>query len=244
MSISTTEQSSERLYRHAAIRALFRREIQAIAPIVSGIYGNCGLYVRAHRSAPAELPANLLGMTVALARGRSGSTHGDVECAVCALPFANDSFNLLVAQHAYENVAELDMCVQEIARVLVPEGIALIIGFNPIGTWRPWLAWQSRRTAETLRLRSAQDWRRHLARERIDTLQVRFPGTLVPRSSGDDSAASGTRGSRNPLAWLGSSWLLLARKRRNTLTPLRLRKRGRDFGLKPGLIPGTQRTGA
>jgi len=229
---------------HAAMRELFRRELMALAPILSGIYGNQGLFVRGHALMPCDLPPHLIGCLTTLSHAKRDQMHGDVRCRAVHLPFANESFNLFVAQHAYEQCDRLQDCIEEIARVLAPEGIALIMGFNPLGTWRPWLAWRTRVARQSLHLHSAQSWRRHLLRERIDTLQIRFPGLLLPRARITSPGAPPGNETRNVFARFGSSWLLLARKRRATLTPMRLRDRNKEFGLQPGLLSGARRARA
>jgi len=217
----------------APIQALYAREIAALASIVSGVYGNYGLFLRPHASVCGPLPEHLLGKMIELAPAETGILEGGVRCAPDLLPFASESFKLLIAQHVLEQVDEADACAVELARVLAPEGVALILGFNPLGTWRPWLMTH----ATHLRPHSAQKWRMLLAREQVDTLQVRFPGSLWPRAG--IAAEPGAISAR--LARLGSSWLLLARKRRSALTPLRLRSSQRELALNPTLAPGAHR---
>ena len=48
-------------------------------------------------------------------------------------------------------------------------------------------------------------------------------------------------GSLPGLGRFGASWLLIARKRRSTLTPLRLRSSNRELALNPRLAPGAHR---
>jgi len=69
---------------------------------------------------------------------------------------------------------------------------------------------------------------------------VRFPGLLWPREV-TGSEADSTQHFRGKLARFGSSWLLLARKRRSSLTPLRLRQATREVALSPRLVPGAHR---
>lgn len=217
----------------APMQALYAREIAALASIVSGVYGNYGLFLRPHVSVSSPLPEHLLGKMIELAPGANALLQGPVRCAPDLLPFASESFKLLIAQHVLEQIDEADACAAEIARVLAPEGVALILGFNPLGTWRPWLATHGAH----LRPRSAHKWRMLLAREQVDTLQVRFPGSLWPRANiGSEPGAVSTR-----LARFGSTWLLLARKRRSALTPLRLRASTRELALNPTLAPGAHR---
>jgi SAM-dependent methyltransferase len=219
------------------MQVLYAREIAALSSIVSGVYGNYGLFLKPHPRAPIELPANLLGNMIELAPDAHGFLQGALCCAPTRLPFASESFKLIVVQHVLEQIDEAQASLAELARVLAPEGVALILGFNPLGTWRPWLALHAGR----VHLRSAQTWRVALAREQIDTLQIRFPGTLWPRSN---AAGSSRSMASSAFARFGSSWLLLARKRRSTLTPLRLRASARELALNPRLAPGAQRARA
>lgn len=215
------------------MQALLAREMTALAPILSGAYGNCGLVLRP-RQGDAALPPHLLGKIVELDIEADGLFSGAVRCAPGQMPFASESFKLLIAQHAFEQIADTDACIAELARVLAPEGIVLMLGFNPLGTWRPWLL----RHARGLRLGSAHACKSLLARERIDTLQLRFPGLLWPHvrtTTGLETAR------HSPLARFGSSWLLIARKRRSTLTPIRLRKAVREAARAPQLAPGAHR---
>ena len=220
-------------YSSAPIRALLAREMAALAPLLSGAYGNFGLVLRP-RQGGAALPPHLLGKIVELDVGASGSLSGALHCMPWQLPFASESFKLLVAQHALEQIADADACVAELARVLAPDGIALVLGFNPFGTWRPWLL----RHARGLRLGSARLCKSLLAREQIDTLQLRFPGLLWTRARTETRPETATH---SPLARFGSSWLLIARKRRSALTPIRLRKAVRDAARAPQLAPGAHR---
>ncbi len=220
-------------YANPLMQALLAREIAALAPILSTAYGNYGLLLRP-RQGSATLPAHLLGKIVELEVEDDGLLAGAVRCAPWQLPFASESFKVLIVQHALERIVDAEACVAELARVLAPEGIALMLGFNPLGTWRPWLM----RRARGLRLRSARVCKAQLEREQIDTLQVRFPGELWPRAKATTAPEQPTH---SLLARFGSSWLLLARKRRSTLTPIRLRKLAREAVRAPQLAPGAHR---
>ena len=226
-------------YASAPMQALLAREQAALAPILSGVYGNHGLFLRPHLAAPVALPAHLLGTLTELSLTPAGQFSGALCCSPTELPFTNKSFQLLIVQHVLEHIDHNDGFGAELARVLAPEGVALILGFNPLGSWRPWLAWRSRRDGVHLRLHSARVWQQRLAREQIDTLQVRFPGWLCVHDSAERTdAAVGLP------AWparFGSSWLLLARKRRSTFTPLRARAGARETAIKPHLVPGAHR---
>jgi hypothetical protein len=220
------------------VHGLLARELAATAAILGGVYGNFGLIVRPHVDAPAQLPAHLLGSAVHLAVDTRRCLRGAVVCEPVQLPFAADSFMLVVAQHVMEQVEDEAGFAAELARVLAPEGIALVFGFNPFGTWRSWVMRQQQRYRTHLHLQSAHAVRGMLARECVDTLQVRFPGLLWPGAK-SGSTAGAERAS--PLARWGSSWMLVARKRRSTLTPLRVRAAARDAAIQPRLAAGAHR---
>ncbi|MEP6485106.1 MAG: methyltransferase domain-containing protein [Rudaea sp.] len=228
-----------RFYADPALQALFARELNALESILSGVYGNSGLFIQAHSSIASVLPAHLLRHVVELVPSGRNILSGAVRAEPTALPFGNDSFRLVVVQHGSELVDDADAFAGELSRVLAPEGIALVLGFNPYGSWRPWLSWQAARGAR-LRLRSSHEWQHVFARQHIETLQIRYPGLILPN---DPSAPVGryARWITKTFARFGSSWLLLARKRRSTLTPLRLRSAPREMALNPRLAPGAHR---
>ncbi len=242
MSDSSSLGCSRAFYSSTPVQSLFARELRALEPIVSGVYGNHGLFLHAHAAASIAPPPHLLGTMVSLELVQQ-QLAGDLRCEPAQLPFVSESFKLLIAQHVLEQIDRPRECVAELSRVLAPEGIALILGFNPMGSWRPWLMLNAPRGASRLHLRSAHAWQQMLAGEQIETLQMRYPGVLWPRAEHPQAAAESTLLGRM-LGRIGSSWLLLARKRRSTLTPLRLRSGARELALNPRLAPGAHRARA
>jgi SAM-dependent methyltransferase len=227
-----------RHYADGPLTTLLQRELSMLRPILDGVFGVWGLHVRPHAEAPSALPSHLLSAMVELALTADGALDGDARCEPQCLPFASESFKLVIAQHVLEQCADADEVAAEIARVLAPEGVALVFGFNPASLWRPWLA---RRLPGDLHFRAAGGWRGVLDRAQLDVLQVRYSGLWSPWSS-----AVG-KGSDAPAPWTRSfgrfcgSWLLLARKRRGSLTPLRLAAVRSDLKLNPSLVPGAHR---
>lgn len=226
----------DRHYADGPLPALLQHELSMLTSILEGVFGVWGLHLRPHRQAPVALPAHLLSSIVELALEADGALHGDTRCAPQRLPFASESFKLVVAQHILEQSDAADEVAEELARVLAPEGVALVFGFNPASLWRPWL---SRRLPRDLQFQTASRWRDVLSRSRLDILQVRYSGLFSPWAA----RAGSTTPARYPatLGRFGGSWLLLARKRRSSLTPLRLAAVRSDLKLKPSLIPGARR---
>lgn len=233
------QESYRRFYASPALQALLSRELTALAPILASVYGNNGLFLKPHESVASQLPAHLVSHIVNASPSDSTLFSGDACFEPAELPFVNDSFQLVIAQHAFESIADADALASEVSRVLAPEGVLLMIGFNPYGSWRPWLMAQSLRGTR-LMLRSASACATRFARQQIDTLQVRYPGLILP----NDPAQPPSRYARwfaDAFGRFGSSWLMLARKRRSTLTPLRLRSSKRERSMSPRLAPGAHR---
>jgi SAM-dependent methyltransferase len=58
-----------------------------------------------------------------------------LHCHFDALPFDAASLDLVVLPHALELARDPHLTLREVERVLVPEGRALIVGFNPASLW-------------------------------------------------------------------------------------------------------------
>ncbi len=239
---TTMQVQPDNIYRTAPTELLLARELAALDPLLAGIYGRHGLYIRPQSMPDVPEPAHLLGNLITLHIDTPDRLAGELNCAPSQLPFASDSFKLIVIQHAAENIAEPALFSAELARVLAPEGVALILGFNPYSAWRPWLALQQRRLpGSMLHLQSPHLWETQLAEHDIDVMQLRYLGAFFPRASAVAQAPDDSARALRWLSGLRGAYLLLARKRRSTLTPLRLRKTSRERAPAPHLVPGARR---
>ena len=61
--------------------------------------------------------------------------HVALHCEFDALPFPNQSLDLVVLPHALELSRDPHLTLREVERVLVPEGRVMILGFNPASMW-------------------------------------------------------------------------------------------------------------
>ncbi len=224
-------------YANGPLPSLLRRELALLGPLLGGIYGVWGLHIRPHEHAPVTLPPHLLSAVVELALDDAGCCAGSLRCEPGQLPFASESFKLVVAQHVLEQVVAAETGAEELARVLAPEGVALLFGFNPASLWRPWV---SRRLRSSLQFASAGGWRQRLERAQLDVLQVRYIGPWGPWAAAGSDGPGEVR-ALPVLGLFGASWLLIARKRRSTLTPLRLAAARSDLKLNPTLVSGAHR---
>ena len=88
---------------------------------------------------PLDEPADALAL--------AGTGRVALACDFTALPFPENSLDLVVLLHALELSADPHAALREVGRVLVPEGRAVICGLNPASLWG-------------LRERRAKVWRR------------------------------------------------------------------------------------
>jgi SAM-dependent methyltransferase len=58
-----------------------------------------------------------------------------LHCDFDALPFANQSLDLVVLPHSLELARDPHLTLREVERVLMPEGRVVILGFNPASLW-------------------------------------------------------------------------------------------------------------
>lgn len=105
---------------------------QAI-PELTRIFGHSGLFLRPFAGYPSELSGNMLARVISL--HREGDTlNGEIQCEDDALPFASDSLSLVYSLFAFESARDPAALMAEIARVLKPDGVALLFSLNP---WSP-----------------------------------------------------------------------------------------------------------
>lgn len=170
-------------------------------------------------------------------------------CApLASLPFSSDSIDAIFLPHTLELVEDPYAVLREAERVLCAEGCLMICGFNPFSGWgarrlfgryfrRPAFPPQTRRMLSERRLR---DWMALLDFEVADVYGYLgpVPMTRRPRKLADGTLRYAEYRSRRPLT--AGAYLLKARKRVQTLTLVRPKRRSRQLVLVPAGEPTTQ----
>ncbi len=126
-------------------------------------------------------PADAIGAGIAAAGDERVIVQSPaLRCHFDALPFDAASLDLVVLPHTLELARDPHLTLREVERVLVPEGRALIVGFNPASLWgarqrlgrlRQSLPFASRgelflpRAGEFIGYRRLRDWLRLLSFE-------------------------------------------------------------------------------
>ncbi|MGH8139440.1 MAG: class I SAM-dependent methyltransferase [Steroidobacteraceae bacterium] len=172
--------------------------------------------------------------TIVAAPGFPGGT--DIIARPSLLPVTSDSMDAVLLPHTLEFAADPYAIVREVDRVLVGEGQLLVLGF------RPWSLWGLRARASrtgfppgmrrVLPERRVRDWLVLLGYEVVASRRYLYCSPW--RSALAASEGTGRilrRGLTYPLP--GSAYLLKARKRIYTLTPVRPR-----FREKPAVLGG------
>ncbi len=160
------------------------------------------------------------------------SPRRDLGVSLCAsldsLPFASDTIDAILLPHTLELVADPYAVLREAERVLCADGCLMICGFNPLS------GWGARRVfAQYLRRNTFPPGTRRLLSERRLRDWVALLGFDVDRTYGYlgmlplTSGGGATEASLRP-AWKAGAYLLKARKRVQTLTLLRPKRRARQ----------------
>ncbi|MEO8673814.1 MAG: methyltransferase domain-containing protein [Tahibacter sp.] len=235
---------ADHLFVLPSVHTLLQHELDALAPELAGVFGRQGLFVRPHAMAPDQICAPMLGRWVCLHTDAADSLAGDLSCSPQELPFADDSFRVILVQHASERLTDASTFRAELARVLEPGGIVLVVGFHPLSPWRPWLAWQQRHLIDRVRPSSASRWRDEFAQAGVLTYSVRRVGGITQPDRALRTAYAPPGGISTLLAPLRPSYLLLARKRVRGVTPLPVLRRVREKSVRPHFASGSQRARA
>jgi SAM-dependent methyltransferase len=174
-------------------------------------------------------------------------------CApMASLPFASDSIDAILLPHTLELVEDPYAVLREAERVLVAEGCLMICGFNPFSGWgarrlfsqyfrRPAFPPQTRRMLSENRLR---DWMALLDFEVANVYGYlgTLPVTRRPRKMADGTVRQGEYRARSALT--AGAYLLKARKRVQTLTLVRPKRRSRQLRLVPAAEAATNQVGS
>ncbi len=169
--------------------------------------------------------------------------------ALDCLPFRSDSIDAILLPHTLELVEDPYAVLREAERVLTAEGCLVICGFNPVSGWgarrmfAQYFGWppfppQTQRMLSERRLR---DW---VALLGFDVDSVRGYLGLLPLKGrapkATDDPPRREPGTRPRAALTAGAYLLKARKRVQTLTLVRPKRRVRQRVLLPAVEPTTK----
>lgn len=156
------------------------------------------------------------------------------------LPYLSDCVDAFVLPHALEAAQDPHQVLREIDRCLVAEGHLIILGFNPYGWWGLRRMLSGTRSSSPwslpfIGLSRLKDWLSLLG---FDTVRTRYLFPHPPWAYGLGKNRWGIldRLHRDHWPLLAASYLLVAKKRVVTLTPVKPRWRPRRAILAGGII--------
>lgn len=162
------------------------------------------------------------------------------------IPLAGDSLDVLILSHTLEFCANPHEVLREVDRILIPEGNAIIIGFNPWGLWMPWrllLGWRKKAPwcGRFISLARLKDWLQLLGFDIVESRRFFFRPPLSHPGVMKRLQFLDKWGSR---LWpfLGGAYFLVAKKRVATLTPIKPRWRPRRSRLVTTGLAGNSTT--
>ncbi len=157
------------------------------------------------------------------------------------LPIKSDSLDVVVLPHVLEFAADPHLLLRETERVLIAEGHVVILGFNAWGIWNllrklPYFKTALPANAHFLPASRVADWLQLLGFDVVQRKGYFFRPPLQGSRLYEKTAFLEKLGRR---LWpnFGACYVLVARKRVETLTPIRPRWRRRPRVMAGGLEP-------
>jgi SAM-dependent methyltransferase len=205
-------------------RLLLARERAVVGAALDDVFGNQFLQIGHWGPADAFVP---LARTPRSALIAGPGAAGACVSHAAQLAIQTQSVDVVLLPHTLEFDVEPQAVIREVDRVLVGEGHVLVVGFEPAGPWavRHYLARRGFPPGllGTLSRRRLRDWLSLLGFEIVETR--RFLHALPIAGLDEVALGRGLESLGQRLdGRLGSAYLLKARKRIYTLTPIRPRR--------------------
>jgi len=164
----------------------------------------------------------------------------DVICKYNALPVASESIDVVVLPHVIEFSGTPHQVLRESERVLIGEGHLIIIGFNPYsfwGLWRLLLAWRAHVpwNGHYIELSRLKDWLSLLDFEIIKAEKFFYRPPLGNSKLMEKLSFLEQLG-QFCWSYLGGVYLLVAKKRVISMTPIKLQWQTRRRLISTGAI--------
>jgi SAM-dependent methyltransferase len=215
-------------------RALIQAEAQLLATTFDDVFGLELLQLGTWGAGRELLAPSRIRRQSVIADSTEASGRGDLIARLAHLPINNASVDAVLLPHTLELTADPHAVLREADRVLVAEGQLIILGFRPASLWGVRAAASPagfppglRRTLSASRVR---DWLGLLSYEIVNVRRYlyRWPGDTRGTV---ESAIPSILYRRWFYPWPSAAYVIKARKRVYTLTPIRprLRERRRVF---------------
>jgi SAM-dependent methyltransferase len=211
-------------------RALIRAEAQLLATTFDDVFGLELLQLGTWGAGRELLAPSRIRRQSVIADSVEESGRGDIVARLAHLPINNASVDAVLLPHTLELSADPYAVLREADRVLMAEGQLIVLGFRPLSVWGLRAAASPggfppglRRTLSASRVR---DWLGLLSYEIVSARSYLYRLPRDPHGS-VDAAIPAILHRRWFYPWPSAAYLIKARKRVYTLTPIRPRLRER-----------------
>jgi SAM-dependent methyltransferase len=216
-------------------RALIQAEAQLLASTFDDVFGLELLQLGIWGIGRELLAPSRIRRQSVIADSVDTGARGDLVARLAHLPINSASVDAVLLPHTLELAADPHAVLREADRVLVAEGQLIVLGFRPASLWglrsaasRAGFPPGLRRILPASRVR---DWLALLSYEIVNVRPYLYRLPRAPRGSMESAVPSILyRGWFYP--WPAAAYVIKARKRVYTLTPIRprLRERRAVFG--------------
>jgi SAM-dependent methyltransferase len=207
-------------------RALLQRERDAIADALECVFGVQCLQVGAW--GPAGLFLDLARTQRRAWLSAGANVEGAIRSDPSSLPIQTDSIDVLILPHTLEFADDPHQVLREAQRVLTAEGTLVILGFEPLGSWalRHRVAGRNYPPglARFLSERRLADWLRLLSFD-VDPARRHLYTLPFARAQSGRLGRWAEGAGRSVWPRLSGAYLLVAKKRVFSMTPMRLKLR-------------------
>jgi len=211
-------------------RALIQGEAQLLASTFDDVFGLELLQLGTWGVGRELLAPSRIRRQSVVADSVEAGACGDLVARLAHLPINSASVDAVLLPHTLELAADPHAVLREADRVLVAEGQLIVLGFRPASLWglraaasRAGFPPGLRRILPASRVR---DWLALLSYEIVDVRPYLYRLPRAPRGSIESAVPSILyRGWFYP--WPAAAYVIKARKRVYTLTPIRPRLRDR-----------------
>lgn len=198
-------------FAHGRGKRLSERVLRECTPELTRVFGHSGLYLRPSRDLGETLPGNMLARVLSLYR-EGEDLAGPFRCRDAELPIESSSQSLVLALFVFESSDDAGALIAEIARILKPEGVAMLLALNP---------WSPSRVQWWGRIGSPIGLGTVLAHVRDAGLETTRHCRLGPIWLRDEPPAAADRPRAPWFDPVRAAALVVARRREPGLTPLR-----------------------
>ncbi len=220
-------------------QALAEAEQQVLGDILSDVFGYHLILLDPSSQSDALASSRILHRVVQTCTETGLAQTPGLIASAEQLPLQADSVDAFVLPHALEVARDPHQVLREIDRCLIPEGHLIVLGLNPYSWWglrRLLFGWRAK-VPWSLRFISLPRLRDWLSLLGFDMVHSRYLFPHPPWHYGKKHPAPGLLQRLHKGRWplLAGAYVLVARKRVATLTPIKPRWRPRRAVLAGGM---------